>query len=434
MSVDPRFAGPTPFARLAATQAAGIAGDACVTVSLAGSLFFTAPTSAARGSVLLYLALTLAPFAVIAPIVGPALDRTRGGRRMIVFISFVGRMILAFLLARHLNSLLLYPEAFGILVLGKAHSIAKSSLVPGLVKGQGEFVQANSRLALISVVGAIAAGLPAAGLAKLAGSEYVLIVATIVFFVGTLLALKLPRPAPEPAPEGEALELEREELHAPSVILAGSAMGLLRGSVGFYTFFLAFQLKDSVFSLGFALAASGIGGFLGVIAAPYVRKHVREEIILASALLAPAVMALLSARSASRIGFAATALVVALGAASGRVGFDSILQRDAPDAVRGRSFARFETRFQLIWVVGALLGLVPLDASIGLLGLASVLGFAGVSYVFGIRAGQARVDRNRRRAERTRAAVRTGLRGALARFRRRRSGDREGSRRSEVRR
>src|SRR5918996_108849 len=82
-----RVAGPTPFARLAAVQVTGIVGDACVTVSLAGSLFFTAPTSAARGSVLLYLALTLAPFSVIAPIVGPALDRTLGGRRMIVFIS-----------------------------------------------------------------------------------------------------------------------------------------------------------------------------------------------------------------------------------------------------------------------------------------------------------------------------------------------------------
>jgi hypothetical protein len=165
-----------------------------------------------------------------------------------------------------------------------------------------------------------------------------------------------------------------------------------------------------------------------------VRKHVREEIILASALLAPAVMALLSARGASRIGFAATALVVAVGAASGRVGFDSILQRDAPDAVRGRSFARFETRFQLIWVVGALLGLLPLDASIGMLGLAAVLGFAGVSYLLGMRAGQARVDRNRRRSERARAVVRTGLRGALARFRRRRSDERPQRPRSEVRR
>ena len=38
-----------------------------------------------------------------------------------------------------------------------------------------------------------------------------------------------------------------------------------------------------------------------------------------------------------------------------KLAFDSIVQRDAPDANRGRSFAKFETRFQIIWVVGALL-------------------------------------------------------------------------------
>jgi hypothetical protein len=34
----------------------------------------------------------------------------------------------------------------------------------------------------------------------------------------------------------------------------------------------------------------------------------------------------------------------------GRQGFDSILQRDAPDAARGRAFARFETLYQLLFV------------------------------------------------------------------------------------
>lgn len=428
MSTDRRFAGPTPFARLAAVQATGISGDACVTISLAGSLFFTAPTSAARSSVLLYLALTLAPFSVIAPIVGPALDRARGARRMIIFISFVGRMILAYLMSRHLNSLLLYPEAFGILVLGKAHAIAKSSLVPEMVGGHREYVEANSRLALISVVGAILAGLPAAGIAKLLGSEYVLLIAMLVFLGGAVLALKLPKPTPAPAKSEEEekvdVELERQELHAPSIILAGSAMGLLRGSVGFYTFFLAFQLKDSVFALGMALAASGIGGFAGVVLAPIIRKHVREEIMLASALVAPAVMAVWAAVSPDRLGFAATALLVAIGAAAGRVGFDSILQRDAPDAVRGRSFARFETRFQLIWVVGGLLGIVPIDAHVGLLALAAVLGFGGISYLIGMRAAHEHVERRRRRAARTRAAVLGGLKGGWGRARGRRQGGR----------
>jgi hypothetical protein len=417
MSTDPRFAGPTPFARLAAVQVTGIVGDACVTVSLAGSLFFTAPTSAARGSVLLYLGLTLAPFSVIAPVVGPLLDRSPGGRRMMIFVSFAGRMLLAFMLSRHLDSPLLYPEAFGILVLGKAHAIAKSALVPGFVKGDEELVQANSRLALISVIGAIAGGVPAAGLVKLFDdSSYALILAALVFAVGAVLALKIPRPAPEP--RGET-QLEHDELHAPSIILAGSAFGLLRGVVGFYTFFVAFALKDSVFSLGVALVGSAIGGFLGVVIAPILRRYMREEIILVSALLAPAVVGLVASRSASTAAFAVTALLVAVGAACGRVGFDSIMQRDAPDAVRGRSFARFETRFQLIWVVGGLLGLVPVAGTLGLLGLALVLGAGGISYLLGMRAAGERVARRRQRAERTRAAVLGGIREGVARVRRR---------------
>jgi hypothetical protein len=156
-----------------------------------------------------------------------------------------------------------------------------------------------------------------------------------------------------------------------------------------------------------------------VILAPQLRKVVREEIILVSALLAPAVMALLAANSHGRIAFSATALMVAVGAAAGRVGFDSILQRDAPDAVRGRSFARFETRFQIIWVVGGLLGLIPIAGGIGLLGLAAVLGFAGGSYLVGMRTAHESVARRRRRSERTRAALRGGLRDVLARVRRR---------------
>src|SRR6266446_6386323 len=58
MSTDPRFARPTPFARLMYAHAVTVCGDACLTVSLAGSLFFQSPTHAARGHVFLYLLLT----------------------------------------------------------------------------------------------------------------------------------------------------------------------------------------------------------------------------------------------------------------------------------------------------------------------------------------------------------------------------------------
>ena len=73
-----------PFARLARAHAVAVAGDTLVAIALAGTLFFSIDVTEARSEVFLYLALTMAPFAVVAPLVGPALDRAVVGRRWIV--------------------------------------------------------------------------------------------------------------------------------------------------------------------------------------------------------------------------------------------------------------------------------------------------------------------------------------------------------------
>jgi hypothetical protein len=93
-------------------------------------------------------------------------------------------------------------------------------------------------------------------------------------------------------------------------------------------------------------------------------------------------------------------LAVALGAAGAKQAFDSIVQRDAPDANRGRSFARFETRFQLIWVAGAVLGIAPMPMWLGFLIVAGTAAFAAASYTAGSRGTRLRAERRRRRAER----------------------------------
>jgi len=68
----------SPFVRVMLAQAAHAAGDALVAVALAGTLFFSVPTGQARGHVGLYLLLTMTPFALLSPVVGPILDRWRG--------------------------------------------------------------------------------------------------------------------------------------------------------------------------------------------------------------------------------------------------------------------------------------------------------------------------------------------------------------------
>ena len=71
--------------------------------------------------------------------------------------------------------------------------------------------------------------------------------------------------------------------------------------------------------------------------------------------------------------------------------FDSLVQRDAPDANRGRSFARFELRFQIVWVVGAVIPvLITIPLTVGFLVIAAVAGFALFTYVAGQRAAAPR--------------------------------------------
>jgi hypothetical protein len=77
----------SPFALLSRTHALAMAGDTLVTLALAGSLFFSISPNAARGRVALSLALTMAPFAVVAPLLGPAIDRSATGRKAMVMWS-----------------------------------------------------------------------------------------------------------------------------------------------------------------------------------------------------------------------------------------------------------------------------------------------------------------------------------------------------------
>jgi predicted MFS family arabinose efflux permease len=387
---------PTPFSRLVATHAASVFGDACVAASLAGSLFFSQPKGSARGDILLYLLLTMAPFAIVAPIMGPALDRIKGGRRLMVFLTIVARGVLCLAMMQFIvepspEGLLIYPLAFGILVGQKTYSIARSSLVPALVDDEDEFVRANSRLAIISLVASVAGGAPAFALQKAFDARYSLALAMLAFVVAAILAVKIPRTKFVQAAEDK--QLEDEELHQPSILLAGSAMGVARGSVGYIVMFSAFAFKDDTIGLFLFAVAYGVGNLIGNVVAPTLRERVREEMILATALATTAAFVLLGALLGGTTGSAIAGLGVGIGASGGRLGFDSLLQRDGPDAVRGRAFARFETRFQVAWVIGALLGILPIAQRAGLLALAAVMVFAALSYIAALRAARGRVYR-----------------------------------------
>jgi MFS family permease len=392
MRQDPRAAAlpeQSPFARLAITHALAIGADTLVAVALAGSIFFSATLADARPKVLLYLAITMVPFAVVAPIMGPALDRTKGGRRFMVALFALGRALLCLFMANHLDSLLFYPAAFGTLALSKGYLVAKSALVPAMVPDDTALVEANSRLALVAVLaGAVVAPL-AAGLSVLAGAAWVLRAGAVFNAAGVVCAFGIPRAAETAPPPQPA---EQAELRAASIRLAATGMTVLRAGVGFLTFLVAFSLKqrrEPSWLFGAVIAAGAVGGLVGALVAPRLRQRVKEESILVGSLLVPSVITLFGARHFGRVSMAVVAAAVSAGAAAGRLAFDSLVQRDAPEAVRGRTFARFETGFQLAWVGGAFVpAALPLPGRLGFLGLTVGLGFAGLSYMAAVRAAR----------------------------------------------
>jgi predicted MFS family arabinose efflux permease len=348
-----------PFARLAHVHAVSASADAFFAVSLAGSLFFNVSVDAARPRVILYLALTMAPFAIVAPLIGPLVDRYSRARTSVIALTLLVRGILCLFIAGDLKSLFFYPEAFGVLVLGKGYSIAKSTAVPGLVNDPGGLVAANSRLSRLSSVAGAGAGAAAVGVLHLGGAPLVLRLGSLVYFAGAALAVRIP---PVDEPVGPQLDQAEAEVHTRPVILGASAVTTFRASIGFLTFLIAFgfrQASEPVWLYGAALAALGVGNFAATILTPAIRRRwLREEQLFAAALLLASVATLYSAWRVGRVSVLVASFAVGLGANVGRQAFDSILQRDAPDAARGRFFARFETRFQLAWVVGALVPVV----------------------------------------------------------------------------
>jgi hypothetical protein len=178
--------------------------------------------------------------------------------------------------------------------------------------------------------------------------------------------------------------------HLAGIRLAAVAMAVLRGGVGFLVFLLAFALKregEPAWFYGLVIGASSLGGLVGAVAAPRLRRTLREEAVLVLALAAPAAAAVMGARSEARPAALMVAFALGLGGSGGRAGFDSLVQRDAPDTLWGRSFARYEAYFQLAWVLGAFLPVIaPMSPGTGLLVLALVLGAGGFVYLAGLAA------------------------------------------------
>lgn len=430
-------AGRSGLAGMIRLHTANQAGDALVAVGLAGTLFFGVPVGDARGRVALYLLVTMAPFAVVAPLIGPALDKMRGGRRYALAGTMLARGLLCWALASAVLShdiVTLFPAAFGVLVLTKAYSVARSAVIPRVLPGEISLVKANARMSLAGTVGAGVAGVVGAGLAALVGPAWTLRVTALAFLAATALAVRLPshvdsdepasaQPAdaehppgdrdstagPDPgqwAEEGAASgdpaddsgdtepastggrtngarpastkARPRRVRLSPAIAEALRANAALRAFSGFLILFFAFLVRvagfpgvPSTVALGLLVVLAGAGGMAGTSIGAWTRSRAPELLVLGTLALATAVAAV-SAWLYGLVAAAAVALVAGLGQALGKLGLDALIQRDVDEEVRSSAFARSETVLQLSWVVGGGLGLAVSLAPSGTLGLAII--------------------------------------------------------------
>jgi hypothetical protein len=372
--------------------------DAAMVVALADSLFFDIDLGAARSRVLLFLALGFAPFLIVAPLIGPVIDRVAGGRRFVIQLVAVARVVLTLLMASYLDALALFPLVFGSLVLQKTYAVSKSALVPSTVRSETELVEANSKLGLIAGLTGAVVVIPAAILLKLSGAPATLVFSALLFAGSFIAATRLP----SEVVAAEAADAEESrELHTSNIELAAIAMTMLRAMVGFTFFHLAFWLRSQDQGTAWFAAVVGlsaVAAMAGNAVASKVRTQVREETMLSVSLLVCAVAGLSVAALGGPLGAVLLAGVLNLMAALGRLNFESIVQRDAPGANRGRAFAVFETRFQLAWALGAFLAVaIQVPGPIGFL----IVGLAATGtsvYLLGRRSADRSPDGTTRRS------------------------------------
>ncbi|MCV7179385.1 MFS transporter [Mycolicibacterium sphagni] len=374
---------------------ANFAVDSAMAVALANTLFFAAATGESKSKVALYLLITIAPFAVIAPLIGPALDRVQHGRRAALAMSFILRTALAIVMIMNYEggsypSWVLYPCALGMMVLSKSFSVLRSAVTPRVMPPSIDLVRVNSRLTMFGLIGGTIVG---GGIA--AGAEYLLttvfqlpgalFVVVFVSVAGASWSMRIPRwvevtegevpttltyHGDDTGPLGWTHHEPANKKGAPRQPLGRNIITSLWGNctikamVGFLFLYPAFVAKshegnswEQLAMLGLIGAAAGIGNFAGNFTAARMKLG-RPAMLVARATVGVTVMALVAAVTGNLIIVAVAALITSGATAIAKASLDASLQDDLPEESRASAFGRSESVLQLAWVLGGALGVL----------------------------------------------------------------------------
>lgn len=380
--------------------------DAAMGVALANTLFFAAASGESKSKVALYLLITIAPFAVIAPLIGPALDRVQHGRRVALAVSFALRVVLALVMIANYDGAtgsyppwVLYPCALGMMVLSKSFSVLRSAVTPRVLPPTIDLVRVNSRLTMFGLLGGtgLGGGLAAAfeytfGLMHLPGALYVV---AVVAVAGAVLTMRIPKWVE--VTEGEvpatlSYHAPTEQLRHPhhdrsprqplgrNIITSLWGNCTIKVLVGFLFLYPAFVAKSHDASgweqlkiLGLIGAAAGIGNFAGNIASARLKLGQPAKLVVRATIIVTAA-AIAAALAGNLIVAAAAALITSAATAISKASLDASLQHDLPEQSRASAFGRSESVLQLAWVIGGAVGvLIYTDLWVGFTAVSALL-------------------------------------------------------------
>lgn len=361
-----------PFHRLTAAVATHAAGDVMVAIALANTMFFAAPTDAARQQVVLYLALAMLPVALLTPVVDGLLARHAGQLRHTLVMSAALRAGLAFALIGAVQTAALYPLALALLVTSRVHGIARVAYVPEILPADKPLVWANTWLSATVNIGAALGAAIATGVIALTGASAGALVAAVACYSLSALVVLMPLAGElTVSPAERELELDAAAAKLPArTVGAGVALAVIRFATGFLTFLLAFATKDNPAAFAAIVAAAVIGGALGTFTASAARA------LVPAWLLPPILLAVLTAMCASATveansaWGAAIALTSAFAWSAGKVSFDGVTQQLTCPRGRRRVIARYTVGFQICWIAGAAAALMPMDPTYAFAALA----------------------------------------------------------------
>jgi len=380
--------------------------DAAMGIALANTLFFAAASGESKSKVALYLLITIAPFAVIAPLIGPALDKLQQGRRITLAGSFALRTVLALILIANFDGAtgsyppwVLYPCALGMMVLSKTFSVLRSAMTPRVLPPTIDLVRVNSRLTMFGLLGGttLGGGVAAAceyvfGLMHFPGALYVVLAVTVA---GAALSMRIPKwvevtegevPATLSYHAPTELIQRSPDRKSPRQPLGRNIITSLWGNctikvlTGFLFLYPAFVAKshdagawDQLKILGLIGGAASIGTFIGNVASARIKLGKPARLVVRAAVIVT-VAAVAAAITGNLLVAAVVTLITSAASAITKASLDAALQDDLPEESRASAFGRSESLLQLAWVVGGAIGvLIYTDLWIGFTAVTAVL-------------------------------------------------------------